>query len=81
MNVTKLPLVGADVIIPHGIATYPTVTVPLEVHRTPRLILSLEDSTGEHKFKAVGLKKDEFPFRNNKKSNPIRTNRKNMKTS
>lgn len=28
MNVTKLPLVGADVNGPHGIATYPTVTVP-----------------------------------------------------
>lgn len=42
----------------------------------PGLILSLEDSTGEHKFKAVGLKKDEFPFGTIKKSNPIRTNRK-----
>lgn len=42
----------------------------------PGLILSIEDSTGEHKFKAVGFKKDDFPFGTIKKSNPIRTNRK-----
>lgn len=41
----------------------------------PGLILGLEDTTGEHKFQAVVIKKDKYPFGFRKKSNPIKTKR------
>ncbi len=41
----------------------------------PGLILRLEDATGEHKFQAIGIKKDNYPFGFRRKSKPIKTKR------
>ncbi len=41
----------------------------------PGLILGLEDATGEHRFQAIGIKKDNYPFGFRRKSKPIKTKR------
>ena len=49
---------------------------PYKFTGLPGLILGLEDATGEHKFQAIGIKKDNYPFGFDKKFNPIKTKRK-----
>ena len=48
---------------------------PYKFTGLPGLILGLEDATGEHKFQAIGIKKDNYPFGFDKKFNPIKTKR------
>nr|WP_286076503.1 GLPGLI family protein [Parabacteroides goldsteinii] len=46
---------------------------PYKFTGLPGLILGLEDATGEHKFQAVGIKKDKYPFGFDKNFDPIKT--------
>ena len=49
---------------------------PYKFTGLPGLILGLEDATGEHKFQAIGIKKDNYPFGFDKNFDPIKTKRK-----
>ncbi len=46
---------------------------PYKFTGLPGLILGLEDASGEHKFQAIGIKKDKYPFGFDKNFDPIKT--------
>ncbi len=48
---------------------------PYKFTGLPGLILGLEDASGEHKFQAIGIKKDKYPFGFDKNFDPIKTKR------